>query len=285
MANKISKNTFGYYKADKSTNLLQAITKLGISRGVVRKFIAKRWKEKGYKVVDTTNRKINYRLHIGENTTDEKVLTSSKFYDKKEIFSLANAIKDTSKIDSVFVDIGANTGYYSLNLAKLGYSKIIAIEPNPATLEILIFNIKANNMNPKIKVIPMCIGDGKDVLFYCSSGLGSASVFKECHDKSEPITVRSQPLLEILQQEEIRSIDGMKIDIEGFEDKALLPFFNSAPKSLWPKIIILEDCNNDLWEDDILSKMRSIGYEVQDRTRANLILKLKSTISLFTKQA
>ena len=275
MADKISENTFGYYKTDKSTNLLQTITKLGISRGVVRKLVAKKWKEKGYKTVDITSRKINYRLHIFENTTDEKILTSSKFYDKKEILSLASAIKNTSKTDSVFVDIGANTGYYSLNLASLGYSKIIAIEPNPTTLEILIFNIKANNMTSKIKVIPMCIGDGRDVPFYCSSGLGSASVFKECHDKTEPITVRSQPLLEILKQEEIHSIDGMKIDIEGFEDKALLPFFNSAPKSLWPKIIILEDCNKDLWSDDILSKMREIGYEMQSRTRANLILELK----------
>ena len=33
-----------------------------------------------------------------------------------------------------------------------------------------------------------------------------------------------------------------KVDIEeGFEDRVLPPFFDTAPKSLWPRTLILED--------------------------------------------
>ena len=52
-------------------------------------------------------------------------------YNKKEI----NFLKKNTKPNSVFIDIGANIGFYSQNIAATNntsnFLKIIAIEPNP----------------------------------------------------------------------------------------------------------------------------------------------------------
>ena len=72
-------------------------------------------------------------------------------YNKKEI----NFLKKNTKPNSVFIDIGANNGFYTQNIAAMyntsNFLKIIAIEPNP----ILVKRIKDNvslleNNIPKI---------------------------------------------------------------------------------------------------------------------------------------
>ena len=82
----------------------------------------------------------------------------------KEIDALA-CEGDKSQKDKVFIDIGANTGHYALSLAKRGFTRIIAIEPNPPTLELLNFNVSINDFDEIITIVPLCIGDGNKVLF------------------------------------------------------------------------------------------------------------------------
>jgi FkbM family methyltransferase len=224
----------------------------------------------GYSLVDTRIRGINYRLDIRDNTTDSKLLAASRFYDRKEIDSLARTFADTT--DATFVDIGANTGYYSLNLARRGAKKIVAIEPNPPTVARLKFNLAANDMDHLIQVVPLCIGTGEDVPFYTSDGLGSASVYSQSHPDAKPIMVHTKPLLDILNSLNVSRIDGLKIDIEGYEDRCLVPFYESAPKSLWPRVVVIEYCNKDLWQRDVVKLMKEIGYVETYKGRGNLVL-------------
>jgi len=269
---------FGKYSAGRNTVLLRIINKTGFSRGVVRKWIGNQWREKGYTIVDVCIRGINYRLDITNNTTDEKILTSSKYYDREEINALSaplNTIPEKAKSGTAFIDVGANTGYYSLNLAKRGYSIIIAIEPNPPTLKLLRFNIEINNFNDVITVVPLCIGSGEKTPFYCSEGLGSASAFSD-NGNSEHIMVDSSPLLRIIEANRISKIGGMKIDIEGYEDRALFPFFQTAPASLWPQVMVIEDCHRELWQCDIVKELTKIGYGITRKTRSNCILTIKT---------
>jgi hypothetical protein len=44
-----------------------------------------------------------------------------------------------------------------------------------------------------------------------------------------------EPLAHIIAAAGVNRIDTMKIDIEGFEDRALMPFIATAPRSLWPR--------------------------------------------------
>ena len=266
-----SEAVFGRYKPDNSTLFVRTLTKMGISRGGIKKWIIKQWKKKGYSTVDIRIRGVNYRLGICDNTTDAKILTASRYYDRLEIRCLSDAITNIS--DATFVDIGANTGYYSLNLARLGYKKIIAIEPNPPAIMRLLFNIKINNMEREITVVPLCIGNGETVSFYSSGGLGDASLFSKSHANIKPIMLQSKSLLNILLEQRVDRVDGLKIDIEGFEDECLMPFYESAPSELWPRVVIIEYCHGHLWKQDVLKKMRNIGYREICQSRSNKVLK------------
>ena len=55
------------------------------------------------------------------------------------------------------------------------------------------------------------------------------------------LTIRARIVARgIVERAGIDRIDALKTDIEGFEDRALLPFFATAPRALWPKRIYME---------------------------------------------
>ena len=66
-------------------------------------------------------------------------------------------------------------------------------------------------------------------------------------------------------------IDALKIDIEGYEDRALLPFFAQAAESLWPRLLILERSDKD-WASDLMGALRKAGYGLMFSTKRNYVL-------------
>ena len=165
---------WGTYAPLQSTLPLRAITRCGLSRGAICKWVRRQWLRSHPEIVDAEIRGMKYRLNIRQNTTDEKLLASSKIYDRQEIDALRSVLTHAT---SVFVDVGANTGYYSTLIAKRTRARVIAIEPNPPTLELLRCNVELNQLQDVVSVVPLCIGEGGTIPFYCSGGLGAASVF------------------------------------------------------------------------------------------------------------
>jgi hypothetical protein len=64
----------------------------------------------------------------------------------------------------------------------------------------------------------------------------------------------------------------MKIDIEGYEDQALFPYFEKAPQIFWPRVIVIEDCHKSDWKRDVISHMEDRGYAISSTTKGNSIL-------------
>lgn len=262
---------FGNYAPKKSTIPLQLCRMLGFGRGILKKKLLRAWHSMGYSIVDTKIRGINYRLNIVKNTTDGKLLVASKKYDSVEL----SYIKESFNIDSksTFIDIGANTGYYSLNLAREGFASILSIEANPDVINILKQNVDYNGFNNQIKVVPYCVGETGEMEFYTSSGWGSSSVIKQNHKSGRVIRVISKPLIEILKEFNIQQIDALKIDVEGYEDQVLVPFLNETKLSLHPNLIVLEHCNHSDWSTDLIKFLKECSYNIVKETRANTILK------------
>ena len=69
----------------------------------------------------------------------------------------------------------------------------------------------------------------------------------------------------------LNRIDGMKVDVEGFEEAVLLPFFENAPDTLLPRLIVIED-NRKEWDTDILAVAATRGYRLAKKTHMNLLL-------------
>ncbi len=202
-------------------------------------------------------------------------------YNKKEI----NFLKKNTCDNSIFIDIGANIGFYTQNIASQfkssNFSKIISVEPNPTLIKRLKDNLSlVTDINPIIKdkvlIENYAIGAANGEIYLdLNEGYGNARVVN--NKKSTTIKVQMITLLDLLKKHEIEYITNLKIDIEGYEDKALKPFFDSAPNKLYPKNIVIEYTSQNEWEDrDFINYLLNKGYKQIMRTRGNLCLSLDS---------
>jgi len=106
-------------------------------------------------------------------------------------------------------------------------------------------------------------------LYLDRSNLGGASLVSH-KDGAARIQVSCRPLQQVLIESGVDRVDILKIDIEGAEDLALLPFYQSSSASLWPRYLIIENSEH-LWRGDLVSVLRQRGYAVVCRTRMNTV--------------
>lgn len=187
--------------------------------------------------------------------------------------------------DGVMVDIGANAGIYScLAAKKLGQSGVVvAVEPNPAMVTRLRFNLEATLADcvnkPRLEIQPIAISDDNGSMpFYINrKNLGASSLTDT--RQGDRIDVESRPLLDLIKDLKLSRIHVLKCDIEGSEDRALVPFFTNAPNHLLPGCVIIEH-NANQWQQPLLEVIKQRGYVESHRTRMNVVLQQRRQIKL-----
>ncbi len=192
--------------------------------------------------------------------------------------------------EGVFVDIGANVGIYSAiaasHLNRLG--AVIAIEPNPPVFERLQFNLTATREGlkekPRIETMQLGISDesGEFELFLDDDNLGASSLLEKSHKQSS-IQVPCQTLLDVIDAQKLSRVDVIKCDIEGAEDRALIPFLVDAPHHLLPHCFIFEN-NQQQWQGDLLDVLQQRDYIQTHQTRLNYIYQLRQPIHFTAKE-
>lgn len=217
----------------------------------------------------------NMRIYPFTNVCEKRILFTPQFFDPAERAQLARVIGK----DFVFIDIGANVGAYSLFVASraAGTPKIVAIEPQPEIFARLTENI---GFNPDcvVKAIRCAVtdSDGEIRLFLNAGNQGEASI-KSTRAAGRPggsVTVPARSLLSIAREENLHRIDAIKLDVEGAEDLILVAFFNTAPRHLWPGLIIVENGSGQ-WQTDCVQLCLDHGYTKVCATRMNVILKFE----------
>jgi FkbM family methyltransferase len=216
------------------------------------------------------------RCHLLDNNSERKFVFMPWRFDGLERQQMRQQLGQAG----VFVDIGANVGIYSLDaLTSLGpQGRVIAIEPHLPVLERLQFNVQATLSGlaqpPQIEIVPVGISDRTErlQLWLDARNLGGSSII-EPRRESSGVNIEVRPLLDVLQQLAVEHIDVLKIDIEGAEDRALMPFLAAAPASLLPKMILIEN-SEKLWREDLPAAMRARGYGCTTRTRRNSVYTL-----------
>lgn len=177
-----------------------------------------------------------------------------------------------------FVDVGANVGLYSLPLARHVGSegRVLAIEPGSVALERLRFNISASDVG-NVVVAPYAVGweRGEATLQVPLKNLGGARTSSEAVSEAAGEKVSVKTLLDILEEHQIHKIDGMKVDIEGSEECAILPLLRSQEARLLPRGIVLEHLHRAQWKVDCFEVLREGGYEIVARTKSNVMLRRK----------
>lgn len=101
---------------------------------------------------------------------------------------------------------------------------------------------------------------------------GQASARVKAGDPT--IEVPVIPMLKLLNQSGAQKLDLLKIDVEGFEDGVLFPFFAQASKELHPKAVVMEACHAHRWERDCEALLLEQGYKIVHKDRTNMMLVL-----------
>jgi FkbM family methyltransferase len=230
----------------------------------------------GQDILDAIVQGIAMRFHLGDNVSERKFLFLPQFFDAQERQIIADELPE----QGVFIDIGANAGIYSLWAAQYlranAGGRVLAIEPNPVLIKRLQKNIGFNGFADRIQIAPFGISseEGTFPLALDLSNLGGSSL---AQDSAHILQITCKPLYAVLGAHDITHIDMLKIDIEGAEDRALIPFFDQAPKSLYPRLIIIEKPDGR-WREDLLLHLQKIGYQTRLTSRMNHVLVFKDYI-------
>ncbi|KKR76503.1 MAG: Methyltransferase FkbM [Candidatus Levybacteria bacterium GW2011_GWA2_40_8] len=130
--------------------------------------------------------------------------------------ALTNIFLKTLRSDQVFLDIGANYGYYTILASKLvGKSgRVFAFEPDPENIELLQENIDLNNCT-NVAIEQKAVSEKNGKIFFESQKFnkGESAISRG----SSGISVESIALDSFGTKRDIRRVDVLKIDVEGAE--------------------------------------------------------------------
>lgn len=252
-------------------NIAFKVVQKGLTGGAIKRAL-RRYVARSGMFQDICIDDVKMRCHVADNST-ERLLAESGGKSEK----MTNVRRMTSLLaeGDVFVDVGANCGLFTLFAAKkVGIrGRVLAVEPLPILLDRLAFNVSINEL-PQVTIIRCAAGDenGEITIFANPDQYGKSS--STAGRGSVPIKVQVRPLHELLASENIVSVDALKIDVEGFEDRALLPLFSSSPRDAWPRHILIETAHRHRWGTDCLDHLKHRGYKVawQDQFDALLVL-------------
>jgi FkbM family methyltransferase len=210
------------------------------------------------------------RLYPYNNVCEKRILFTPQYFDAPELALLLSKMRD----DFVFLDIGANIGGYALfAAAHAGHrARILAIEPQNDIFERLVYNIRQNPF-ATVKALDCAVADvnGEITLFVNPRNRGQTSMrIISAEAGSTRLRVPAKALIDIVRDERFSHIDAAKVDVQGAEDLVLDSYFNDAPQSLWPKLIIVENAPRR-WELDLGQRLAQCGYQEILRTHNNLV--------------
>ncbi len=146
----------------------------------------------------------------------------------------------------VVADVGANIGYFTLLFARAvgSVGKVIAFEPDPANIEILRHNVRANGY-PQVTVVPAAVTDGRAActLYRASDNTVDHRAY-DTGDAREPVAVSGISLDQQFAGTE--RLDLVKIDVQGWEAQVVAGmralFERNLPRNLliefWPQGLV-----------------------------------------------
>lgn len=128
---------------------------------------------------------------------------------------------------SVFVDLGANEGYFTVHGAKcVGASgRVVAVEPQSRLLPVIKENIRLNALT-NVEVVSVAVSDEdaeRDLYLSALSNTGASGLAEPSDCRSaESERVTAKRLGALLDELGLMQVDVMKMDIEGFEYEAVM---------------------------------------------------------------
>ncbi len=177
-------------------------------------------------------------------------------FEKQEI----QIVKKFLKRGDVFIDIGANGGFYTTIASKIvgEAGHVYAFEPGMSELNLLRQNISVNNMN-NVTIIEKAVSRRKGTAKFAISRDGAMNSLLENNHPSQDVEtwqdVEITTIDDIIEELDIKKIDFIKIDVEGAEKLVFEGGENFFSLNFGKAIVLFE-------ASDLTSK--SFGYSTED---------------------
>lgn len=240
----------------------KTVLKRGVFRGGYTTFIMSLSKGP----LDIFFRGCAYRIWGERNLIEYGLLLNPNYNHTDLDFLIEDAAEDAN-----FVDMGSNIGLYSQPMAYAApKGKTISIDANPLMAMRLQFNANASGLS-NLEMVSTAVSDidGSGSLVIRKNDVAIVAVDES---KNEGIPIRT--LTSILNEKGVKTIHGLKIDIEGHEDKALVPFLMNAPEEQLPKRIVIEHPTPDTDYPGCAKAFGQLNYVLVGRSRNNSFYKL-----------
>lgn len=218
----------------------------------------------------------NLKFHFRFNRRFRKTVFGFKFkgsnamingsFEKKETLFFNKYISNYE----VFINIGANVGYYVLNALNSNKKiNVIAFEPIINNYKLLIKNVSINNFNNRVKAENIALGNKNKIVKIYGNTTG-ASLIKGWANNPvnsfEKVKLyKLDTFLSIKKINLLRKKTFMMIDVEGFELE-VLKGAKSMLKDVKPTLFV-EICNGEHFEKndklfyENFNFLNKIGYE------------------------
>lgn len=192
-------------------------------------------------------------------------LTGNIYCGLQEYPDMAYALH-TLEPSSLFVDIGANAGSYTVLACAVRGARGICFEPLPATYAHLLDNIRLNDLTERVRAYNIGIGEAPGELEFSNDENTKNHVLRPSERKSQTNTTKVEvlPLDEVLRDEEPSLL---KIDVEGFETSVIRGAQQTLRKDSLHSIVMELGGAGELYgfdEQELLRDMYALGFRAFD---------------------
>lgn len=200
-------------------------------------------------------------------------------YEEKE----TNLIREHLKPGSVFIDIGANIGWYTIQASKWVGEKgiVMAFEPRPSTFQYLLKSVQENALrNVRLFNIALSNASGRGNLMKVDGQRNTGGSYL---GTGKGVEVPLKTLDELT--EDLDRLDMIKMDVEGWEPMVI----EGAKKTIekYKPIIVSEISSEFLSERASLSastfiqSVNALGYRCYDiETMNEIVISLKEKLQI-----
>jgi FkbM family methyltransferase len=182
---------------------------------------------------------------------------------------IARYVRRALRPGDVFVDVGANIGYYTLLASQLvgADGRVFAVEASPSIFRRLEYNIAMNGCGNVCCLNAAAADSPGELPFYLSAthNLGHSTTVRQLADREHmrlEARVPADTLEALIGPENLRGARLIKIDVEGAEHTVLAPLFDSLdefPRSTeW--LLELSSDSSACGQDDIDTIFAAFTY-------------------------
>jgi FkbM family methyltransferase len=163
--------------------------------------------------------------------------------------------------NTVFLDIGANIGYFSIAIGnRLKRSgKVFAVEPHPTLTNLIERSVQLNSLEAVVQIFQCAVSDQEGALdlFYPDDHLGKGSSTRNADEQGRCLSVHAHRLDSLLPQDVV--VDLIKIDVEGHELSVLRGMHEVLQRSPNVKVLFEKLDSSNTETDEIGRLMREHG--------------------------